>query len=290
MNNEELVKRIQGGETSLIEQLCSNNAGLIGKVIQPFVKYSDSEDLMQEGYIGLLEAAKRYDASKGASFSNYAWHWIRSVVYRYVSADKSVSIPESMVNGALRLQSMKNDLFIMSGHDPDDKELRAWLEVNQHELDALKRAALALQPESIETPIAEDLTIADSLKDPADDIAEAERRIDDASLHSTLWALVDELPKDQGAIIRERYQQDGNHTFKEIAESKGVTEARAQSLHSRAIRTLRRPQNTERLRPYLDDERAYSWGLQCTSLSFFKYNLSSSVERAVIKADEKSNQ
>ena len=289
MSNEELVTRIQAGDTALIEDLCTQNAGLILKVIQPFLRFSDEEDLVQTGYIGLLEAVKKYDPEKGAAFSSYAWSWIKSTVYRYVKADRTVYIPESKVIGALRLQSMKNDLFIMLGRDPDDEELRAWLEVNQHELDALKRAALALQPESIETPIAEDLTIADSLKDPADDIAAADDRMDRAALASTLWAVVDGLPDEQGKVIRERYQKDGNHTMKEVGAAIGITESKARSIHDRAIKELRRPKNTKLLQPFLDDDTAYSWGLKGTGLTFFKNNLMSSVERAVIKADDRKN-
>lgn len=285
-DNEDLVRRIQDGQTEMKEQLCLQNTGLIMKIIKPVSGFTDLEDLKQEGFCGLLEAAQRYDPDKGVSFAVYAWQWIRAAVYRYISSNHTVSVPEAMTAEVRRLHRLENDFSVMFGHDPDDNDLRAWLEVDRAGLENLKQADRAMHPASMDTPIDEDFSIADMIQDPNDDIESANERLDNEMLAAEVWNLVDALPEQQQRMIRERYQQDRTHAFREVADATGETVSRVRAVHDRAIRELRKPKNRKRLQPYLDDSLAYSWGLQGTGLQRFRDTWTSSVERAVLKAEE----
>lgn len=279
ISNEAIVKEIQAGDNKRLADLYHKNYRLIWSIAKDYADISELEDLIQEGFLGLREAAKRYDPSHGAKFSTYASAWIRQSVIRYINQyGKAIRLPEFRQNQVRRYKRFISQYYTGSGEMPTDKTICDALAIYPEDLQKIKRAA-EIDTVSISTPIGEDGELGDTLQDEYDAIEEAENRIQNEQLEIELWSAVDELPEDLKRSIHMRYRN--GYTYGEIARQTKKTEIEAQCTHDKAIRKLRKSRHSKKLRQFLYED-VYREGLKGTGNTHFQITWTSSTERAAM--------
>lgn len=290
MTNEELALKIQSEENNseTIEQLYKQNTGLIWKAALALSAYEDPEDLSQEGYFGLITAARLWREDRGANFATYAAYWIRQAMTRYIEC--SGSVIRISANRRERIQQYKKAVssFQMNfGRDPSSCELAALLGADRDQIEELRSDALALFPRSISEPIGSDgeITLGEIIQDPRDEIGDLLEEIQREELSALLWKLVDDLGGRQADIIRKRYKE--GLTLKSCGEALGISIEGARQIEKNALRKMKRPGIKKQLRPYIDEETASL--AYHSSLGSFRRTWSSAPEKAVIRIEEHQN-
>lgn len=256
MTNEQLVARIRSGEDEAENtlQLWQQTEGLIAKLAMKYQDYAELEDLKQEGYIGLCEAARRYDHDKGVPFINYAALWIRQVMRRYIDNCCSVvrlpvHIREQIRNCNRAVKEYQQEY----GEIPSDMELCAILGIRREKLQEIKKSAKMGQITSLSEPIAgadEDVTMYDIVASGEEMEEDAIKELDTADMGRELWIAVDQLPDNLPDAVKLRYQ-DGM-TLKEVGHSLGVGVERARQIEAKAIRKLRQRSRNKKYRAYYE--------------------------------------
>lgn len=276
MTNEELAERLQNGEDVQLD-LYEQNKRLLFWCMKPYRQHAEEQDMLQAGFIGLIEAARRYDPGQGG-FSNYAVHWIRAEMRKCLGC--GVHIPANRRELLVRYRRYIRDQEA-AGLLPSDAEICQALAVRPDELEEIRRADAAERPTSMQAPFdADGNTLADVLPCPWDPFDRVEIEQDRELLAGVLWPIVDGLPGQQAAVVRQRYQH--GRTFQQIAEVVGITGSQAHVLHGKALRQLRKRQYRETLLPFAEDHR-YSLGLACCGVAVFNHSWTSSTERAALR-------
>lgn len=286
--NEELVLKIQAGQDKAgnLEKLYLQNKGLIGSVAARYVGYEDHEDLMQEGFLGLLKAAELWEPDGGASFAGYAFHWIRAAMKNYIDDCGSVvRVPRERAARVVRYSKMLYHFRAQFGRDPNERELVQLFGIKAATLDEIRKDAAALSSRSTDETISEDgaFTLGDTIASEADEIGDAIEQADRESLSRLLWGLVDGLEEAEAAIIRKKYKE--GKTTAECVKEMGVTVARAQAAHNRALTKLRQ-RGRKQLKAYAD-EILTAHAFFGTGYGAFERTWTSAPERAVILAEER---
>lgn len=283
MTNEELVKDIQGGVNTRekLDKLYKNNRGFIYKIARKYAAYAEIDDLMQEAFFGLYEAAKRFEFGYDVAFISYAAYWIRLSVDRYVKNSGTVRISVHMHE---RIEEYNRILQIWQqeySRKPTNKEICRLMGISEETLENIKAAACMAQIGSLDVPVgeSEDGTLYDFVPGVADDYECIIDRIQQEQLSAVIWPLVDTLPENLPRIIRARYQE--GRTFVDIAKENGVTTEAIRQKEKNAMRILRFPKNLRKLRPYLTDtqEIVAFHG----SAASFNRTWTSSTERAALR-------
>lgn len=256
MSNEELVKQIQNGAApDAMVQLYQQNLSFIKKLAKRYQGYAEMEDLLQEGYFGLYEAAQHYEGDSEVLFITYAAYWIKQTLRRYVrSCCQIVRIPEGMADRVMRYRQFIAGYSRSYGKMPSQKTVQQCLGLSAAALKQVEGAASLGQIQSLDEPLRadEELSLADTVgsdEDVAGDVLEGIARTE---LRRELWTLVDGLEGKLPDVLHRRYE-DGL-TMQAIGDSLGISSNSARSIEHKAIRTLRRPQYTCRLRPFLTDQ------------------------------------
>lgn len=213
-------------------------------------------DLIQEGNIGLIRAARKFEYERGHKFSTYATWWIRQAVGRAVADQgRTIRVPVHMGDQINRLRRISLTLTQEYGRDPTSEELAVAMETTPDKINDL--IEVARRPISLETPTDEDeeSEIGDFVEDRsslAPDIA-TEREM----LGEYLQTALDRLPDREAKILQLRYGlMDGEaHTLEEVGKEMGVTRERVRQLEAQALNRLRRSSSHAILRDFLYDER-----------------------------------
>lgn len=284
MENEELVALIRTGEASEnMLQLWQQNQGIIHQIARKYCGMAEMEDLLQESYLGLHEAVQHYDSEQGVPFVNYAALWIRQVLARYIKANRIVKIPDNVQSLIRKRRKMESEWMTTTGRKPTEWEISRYLGVRENMVRQLEKDAHMGRIGSLDAPSSEAeedsyyelLPDSYSLEDAVvDGIHQEETKVG-------VWSLVDELPAEQAAVLRMRFQH--NATFKETGKAIGATVSQARAIQEKAMRTLRSRRN--RLLPFLDDELmsiALGGGYRG-----FQDTWTSSTERAALWSDQK---
>lgn len=290
MTNEQIVLAIRSGEdVSLnLELLYKQNFALINKIAKRFQAIEDINDLQQEAFFGLVKAVELWDPEKYASFITYAYFWIQQSICQYVYDCSGLirisSYQRSMIGRYNRAQNLIRMQF---GRDPSALELCALLGISNEQLRNIEKDIQAAKVISASKAISEngDDTIEDYLRDPTDQFEDLIEKINSEELAQELWTQVNQLPEKEAAIVRERFQH--NKTFKQCGESLDIPPEQVKQIYGKALRKLKKPKVTSRLKPYLSDSTAYSIGTH-SSLSSFRYHHTTAQERAVILLEEKT--
>lgn len=143
VTNEQLVALIRAGENEAdnMLKLWNRNKGFVFKTAKKYSGYAEMDDLMQEGYLGLCEAVRYYDAEKGVPFINYAALWIRQVMQRYIdNTGNAVRIPVHIGALVRKYKKLKSEYFKYYGMKPSDRELSAFLGVSEEKLEDVKKS------------------------------------------------------------------------------------------------------------------------------------------------------
>lgn len=283
--NEKLVADIRSGINveKNMQQLWIQNQGIIRKLAN---KYSSSfsvefDDVCQEAYFGLVEAVRRYDSSKDASFLSYSILWFRHKMIRYCQNNGcTVQIPVDVSQELLQYNRFINLFFQSNGRNPTDGEIRYYLGLSEESLKRIQKAARMTQIGSLDEPVNEDGVSLGELVPDAYDLEEIVLDVlDHEKLREILWPMVDELPDLQGDVLRLRYRQGA--TLQATSDALGVPFSRARTIEQDALRALRKPSRRRRLEPYLPEtieSRAYRG-----SVKVFNNTWTSSTESSALK-------
>ena len=291
MTNEELVLMVQAGEDRAgnIERLYLQNKGLIASIAARYVGYEDHEDLMQEGFLALLKAARLWKPDGGANFATYAARWMKATMREYIDNFGSVvRVPRYRTERVIQYKKALSRFRALFARDPTAAELAELLDLQAVQVEEIRKDAAALSPRSMEEPagFSDDgaRTLGETIASPADEIGEVIEEADRESLARLLWGLVDELEAAEAAIIRKQYKE--GRALPECGAALGMTLNEARKTQARALRKLRRASVKKALQPYADEimtEHAYSG----TGLTSFRRTWTSAQEKIAIMLEEK---
>lgn len=284
MTNEQLVARIKAGEDAAgnMLKLWQQTEKFIERLAVKYQGYSEAEDLKQEGYIGLCEAVRQYDAGKGLPFINYAAFWIKQAMRRYVDNYSSViRVPVHAREWAVKYHRAVREYRKYYGEYPDGSALCALLGVGREKLHDIQDSVRMLQVSSLSEPAGgedDGITLFDILPSGEEMEADAVRRLDTADMKRELWTAVELLPGKLPAAVKKRYRD--NMTLKEIGRSMGTDAGGARRMQEKALRLLRTPDTSQRFRAYYEEYIAA--GPVChVGVESFRRTHMSAVERAV---------
>ena len=283
--NEELVRLICSGvdANANLEQLWKQMKGLAYKISKKY--RSETDDLMQEGFLGMVRAVEMYDEAEGIPFANYAVGWIRAFMSKYAAGDKVVKLPENYYYLSRKMLKVISEYKKQENRQPTKFELCHWLGVSPVQLKTIEYMVNMNTSASLNEQVSEEsnYTFEDSLQDFNTNIEESVLdEVQGEQLRNTIWSLVDSLNEKQAVTLRARYQE--NLTLKECGERLGVTSERARQYQENGLKELRKPSKARQLKPFLYD-RIESISLH-GSVSSFKNTGSSSTERAILKMEE----
>jgi RNA polymerase primary sigma factor len=249
---QELRRLIEDGWDAR-ERLIRANARLVISVAKKYIGHGvPFLDLIQEGNIGLMRAAKKFDYSRGFKFSTYATWWIRQAVTRAISDQgRTIRVPVHMSDQISRMRRTQHQLQQQMGRTPTTEELAEALEMPPEKVEQM--AEYGRTPVSLETPIREDEE--DVLGDFIDSGApNPEESALDSLMGENLKELLDTLPPRELRVLQMRFGLlDGTPlTLNEVGRRMGITRERARQLESQALQRLRNPDIREKLRIYAE--------------------------------------
>ncbi len=271
MSNEELVALIQNGRDDLKGQLCEQNRGLVYHIARKLSGMEELEDLLQDGYIGLLEAAERYEPDKGAKFSTFAIHYILMRMYR--NSNYLIRLPEYLKVKINQYRQLCESYLKKYGEAPRDHVILRELDITKAELRTIRKASEAINTDSLQRVVAgDDLALQDTIPDRGDFVADVIEAEYQQELKAAIWSEVDKLPARQAETIRAKYIE--GRTISEVSRS---SNSHAKYDEAKAIRTLRR---SKKLKHFCDDIRSSS--MRGTGVRRFRETGMSSTERAAL--------